>query len=178
MVITHYYTQNSKPFQSITDLPTSLRQNLCKLFTPNTNRAFIRFKDYDTYINNRIKTEEWLYYEFIKIGGIPLVYHPLYFVLGESTYLKNCFGKNTLAMQLDITHIPATDISFTLRDSVQLYLSAVEPHDIYNIERLNRWINLHFSSMPQLENYMNQRHIYVEAQLWNPHWIIDSYPLL
>lgn len=178
MVITHYYPQNSKPFQSITNLSTLSQKKIIKTFIPNTNRAFKRFKDYNTYISNRLKTEEWLYNDFTKLGGIPLIKHPIYFVYGESAYLRRCFGKNTLAMQLDITHIPNTDISFTLRDSVQLYLSTIEPHNIYNIEGLNGWINSYFANIDQLEKYMNQQHIYIEAQLWNPYWIIDSYPIL
>lgn len=175
MKITHYYAKDCMPLKSVTALPPQMQKVMGEKFSNNMNHAFKRFENIDYYLKRRHTTEKWLYKAFKSIGGIPKTHCPIYGVLGESNYLKSCFGNNSLSLEFDISNIPDSEISFTLGDSIQLYFST--NIKVYTKSMILEWLvsnNLNLNSICQ---QLDKDHTYIEAQLWNPQSIITNYHL-
>ena len=121
--ITYYYLQGQRPFESITELPEELRGKLAEQIASVRLPAFRKF-GWNEYVEERLKTEEWLFSEFVRQGGRPQLSRPIYFILGESIYYKERYGGMASELRLTVSEIPAERISFTIPDSMASRLIA------------------------------------------------------
>ena len=171
MFITNYNLTENQPFLRISELSSEYYNKICTELVKKEYRAFQRFSNPDNYLKLRLSTEKWLYNEFLTIGGKPLIRHPYYFVLGESSYLEKCFGPDTYKLQLEINSNYSKDISFTLGDSISVFKTYrnITSQNVYDYKTINKWISKLEFDLKYLETILSQKHTYIEAQLWNPY---------
>jgi hypothetical protein len=170
LYITNYCDKKCSPLSSITRLPIKEAYSLAKKLSQYTCTSFTSFsrfsdKDFDGYYKKRIRTEKWLYNSFIALGGKPKNAQPLYFVLGESTYLNNWF-ENGIKTKLLLSDIDSADISFTFGDSMSK-MDSEDRMDPFNKESLFNFIYETTSDVNSFLNELNKQNRYIEVQLWN-----------
>lgn len=122
LYITNYCDKRCSPLRSITRLSGNEANILAKELSQHAGTKFTSFsrftdKDFDGYYKKRKRTEEWLYSKIIDLGVKPKNITPLYFVLGESTYLNNWYEEG-IKTKLLLKAIDFEDISFTFGDSM------------------------------------------------------------
>lgn len=174
LYITNYCDNRCSPLDSITRLPVAdayaLAQGLSR-YSGSSFTSFSRFRDsdFDGYYKKRLRTEEWLYHSFISIGGHPQNAHPLYLVLGESTYLNQWFehGRQTRLL-LEVIH--SADISFTFGDSMSI-IDSGDRMDLFDKEAFFRFIRQTTDDIPSFLKALDQQNRYIEVQLWNDKYI-------
>lgn len=176
LYITNYCDKRCKPFHNFTQLTeseafllaTDLSQHVESSFT-----SFSRFQksDFPGYYKKRVRTEKWLYDSFLKLGGKPKNSSPLYFVLGESTYLDSWY-KNGRKTQLLLDDISQTEISFTIGDSMGIIDSdnRLEP---LNKDMLHDFLLEKSQDISSFLNDLNKNNRYIEVQLWNDSYITN-----
>ena len=114
------------------------------------------------YYEKRLRTEEWLYGAFLAKGGEAETRRPLYFVLGESVFLHEWFGRGTV-YTFDLRDVPLRALSFTPGDS----MSVVDRRGraVLTADELSACL-----AGCGLETLRQKQGIhYVEAQLWTAH---------
>jgi len=91
LFLVNYRTPKCEPLKSITQLSEKEAIEVAKkLHQENPYDGFQRFgDDFTKYYHHRIRTEKWLYDEFIVIGGRPQMAHPLYFFVHEWDIVDN-----------------------------------------------------------------------------------------
>lgn len=171
LLLTHYYSEEFEPMHSIIDCDERQRQVIVKQLSANPNKSYGRFRNFEWYIKNRMETEKWLYQEFIKLGGIPKLISPLYFILGSSNYLESCYGSQVKKIQVSIDIINECDISFTLTDSMAMYLSKDIKRVLTEKMLFELLGNNHNDLMEYIKN-IDSEHKYIEAQVWNNEYFI------
>jgi hypothetical protein len=149
-----------------------------------------RFRDPIGYLARRRRSERWVHDEFIKKGGRPKQYFPIYFVLGESRWLVQQSPDSQRHAEL---HIPLDvfdegDISFTYPDSmISLWLSLERPRNLY----LQQYHGIVFTRDEILaivskkgdpekdwqSNLPPTLAPYIEAQVWNMAPLEDFIPV-
>ncbi len=172
--ITNYCDERCKPFHNITQLTESeaflLADNLSQYVEPAFT-SFCRFqkKDFPGYYEKRLRTEKWLYDSFLKLGGKPIIKSPLYFVLGESTFL-DAWYKNGRQTRLLLDDISQTEVSFTIGDSMGIIDSdnRMEP---LTKDMLYDFLLERSKDIFAFLNELNQKNRYIEVQLWNDSYI-------
>lgn len=166
MLITHYCPNKEYLFKKITEYsPKDIKKILVKLCNYD-GTAYERFRNFEEYYPQRLATESWLYSAAKKKGIIPEVHSPWYFILGESTILSSGFGPHAFVYQMDLNDISNKHISFTLGDSMGVFLLNEEHRCVYNMEEI---INMHQNnglSRVETFNYLQEKHKYIEAQIW------------
>lgn len=179
MILTHYYPQidfvnelTSKVLISnITEYSEKEQHIIAKQLSHCSGRASNRFKRFNNYIHQRNETEKWLYSAFLTAGGCPVSFHPFYFILGENQQLKQDFGSDAKTIQLDTHLISYNHISFTLGDSVGIYVSSAQKK-IYLLDQIEELLSdpkfIQWQMQP-LQSY----HRYIEAQLWDKHYLTE-----
>lgn len=167
MYLVHYCHPSCAPFQNIMRLPKEdafmLAERLAKE-NPNTT-AFNRFADFVNYYPLRHKTDEYLYNNFIRLGGRPKERHPLSFVLQGSAYLDNWFGKGA-SHKLRLDEVSADSVSFTLGDSCAQLERAGKIQQITKQQLLNM-ISDFDGGEEAFVKHIAERYTYIEAQLWD-----------
>ncbi len=162
----YYIDPNRTPFLSITALPKDEAFKMAEKLSPTTSSPMNRFckKDFPGYYEKRLKTEAWMYEEFIKKGGNPKISHPIYFTLGESDFLHKWFGDGkqySFALEDFSTDFLEKRMSFTIGDS----MSVIDNPQ----KKLNTFMEfsqiLHTTSLEEIK-HTNNIH-YVEVQLWD-----------
>lgn len=177
MRLTHYFpnlcwdgvTSDSALFATITEYAPQEQKTLATQLLRGNGRALRRFDHFDDYIQKRTQTERWLYSAFLRMGGRPCSCHPYYFILGESERLKCDFGPNAREVTLDTSQINASDISFTLGDSVGICFSASQKR-IYALSEIEP-ISLDVALVKREMAFLEEHHRYIEAQLWNKRYL-------
>lgn len=165
LVLSHYYNKNIEPLKSISRNKDNI-EIVCELLRQQDGKSFNRFKNFEWYIQERTNTESWLFEAFKKIGGKPRVKAPIYFVLGNNSYLEECYGENVGIIQIPLEDIPKEDISFTLEDSMSIHVSGSD-RAVFTIEMLLDYIDEQNMSLETYLEAMNRKHKYIEAQIWN-----------
>jgi hypothetical protein len=183
LYITNYCDKRCSPMSSITRLPIKEAYSLAKELSQYSSVSFTSFsrfrdKDFDGYYKKRIRTEKWLYNSFIALGGKPQSAQPLYFVLGESSYLNNWF-ENGVKTKLLLNSIDPADISFTFGDSMSK-MDCEDRMDLFDKESLLNFIYENTHDVSIFLNELDKQNRYIEAQLWNDSYvkelIISSHP--
>jgi len=176
LCIVNYCHPNCVPFFNICRLPKeeafATAYKMAKE-NPDTT-AFYRFADFENYYPRRMKTDAYLYDLFNSLGGSPKERHPLSFVLQGSEYLDNWFGKGTIN-KIRLKDIPSAYISFTLGDSMVvtkkdgLMVNEIQHGKLimYTKEMLYDVLNRYNGTLGDFLNEINEKHKYIEAQLWD-----------
>jgi hypothetical protein len=172
--ITNYCNTRCSPADSLTKLPPEDAYKLAKQLSQHTSTSFTSFSrfsdtDFDGYYKKRIRTEEWLYSSFIALGGKPQSAHPIYFVLGESTYLNQWF-EHGLQTRLLLDDIDSADISFTFGDSMSTMDSADRTNP-FDKESLFHFIHETTADIPSFLSDLDKQNRYIEVQLWNDTYV-------
>ncbi len=166
LYILNYCHRNCEPLKNIMRLPKEqafmLAHELAEQNKETT--AFYRFADFENYYRERLETDEFLFEEFVRLGGNPLYKHPLSFVLQGSEYLHEWFDKG-IVTRLTLSAIPDEQISFTYGDSMSTRKREGE------LTMLTKTMLLEL-----LENYpgtpeefvkeINEKYGYMEVQVW------------
>ena len=176
LFITNYSDRRCSPLSSITRLPTEEAYFMAKKLSQHTGTSFSSFSrfsdsDFDGYYKKRIRTEEWLHNSFITLGGKPKNSHPLYFVLGESSYLDNWF-ENSIKSRLILSDINPVDISFTFGDSMSK-MDSEDRLNLFNKDSLFNFIHETTCDLISYLNELNKQNRYIEVQLWNDIYVKD-----
>lgn len=174
LYITNYCDKKCSPMDSITKLPVNEAYSLAKNLSQYAGTSFTSFsrfsdKDFDGYYKKRIRTEEWLYRSFIALGGKPRHSHPIYFVLGESTYLNEWFDDG-IQTKLLLNDVDAADISFTYGDSMSMMDSEARMNP-FTEETLLQFIHETTYDINAFLNELDKQNRYIEVQLWNDRYI-------
>lgn len=177
LYITNYCDKRCSPFQNITRLPRQEAYALAKnlsIYKSDTFTSFSRFcdEDFDGYYKKRIRTEEWLYESFLSIGGRPKNKSPLYFVLGESSYLKEWYA-NGLITKILLNDIDIEDVSFTYGDSMSK-MDSKERMQPFNKETLFDYISRFNNNILSFLDQLNELNRYIEVQLWNDIYVRNN----
>jgi hypothetical protein len=163
--LTHYCHKNLEPFRSISFYTKKTNEIVSKL-SLLPGKAYGRFRNYEWYASQRKETEEWLYKSFIEAGGIPKIYHPIYFVLGNSEYIKSCYGDDVRMYQIRLDEVSENEISFTLNDSMNIHVSG-EERKVFTREDLFEYIKEQGSTLQDYIATLDKDHKYIEVQIWN-----------
>lgn len=174
LYITNYCDTRCSPADSLTKLPIDEAYSLAKQLSQHTGPSFNSFSrfsdnDFDGYYKKRIRTEEWLYSSFTALGGYPQSAHPVYFVLGSSTYLNQWF-EHGLQTRLLLDSIDPADISFTYGDSMSI-MDSENRMNVFNKESLFRFIKQSTSDIPLFLSELDRQNRYIEVQLWNDKYL-------
>jgi hypothetical protein len=169
IMLRHYYNSHFSPLLSITRLSEKDAFAFAKQFDNIDETAIGRFNDFINYYPRRIQTEEWLYKEFIKIGGMPQVKNPLYFVLGESEYLNKWFGGKNM-IEIALNKIDTEDISFTFGDSCAK-MNKPERRNPFMKKELFEYIEKNDGNVLKFLETIKGTYNYIEAQLWNDRYV-------
>lgn len=168
--LVNFHPQNSDPLMSITRLPENEALELARQLSKQN--PVPGYKDrfgtgFISYFHHRIKTEKWLYKEFISIGGKPQTAHPLYFFVHAPHW--NVVGDLKLwkTERIALSKIDICDVSFLVGDSC----SEVDKPDRNTLflkdELLNR-ISLNGNDVEKFIESVKQKYgISIEAHIWN-----------
>lgn len=171
LYITNYRESGGEHFKSITRLAEEDAFLLAKELSSNTNSRNDRYgKYFKRYYEKRKKTEDVLYRQFVKNGGQPQTYHPIYFVLCENQGMADFYGNDDLR-KISLNEIPSEFVSFTPRDSMHLMDMGLLRGNVWDEQTLfdmlastNSGIGSQIADIPGM--YGNPGG-YIEVQVWN-----------
>ena len=166
LYIVHYYYPGTDPWKNIMNLPKreafKKAEELAELHPDTT--SFGRFADFENYYPNRMKADDYVRENFVRLGGKPELLHPYSFTLNECEYLRKWFSEGEkLALKLD--EIPDDQISFTIGDSCAQITNGAEP-EVLTKEMLMKRIAECGNSAEAFLKASLGRFAYVEVQLW------------
>lgn len=165
LYIINYCNPHCSPLSSITRLPEEEAFAAAKMLSESyKGTAFGRFEDFVNYYPRRIRTEKWLYENFLKMGGEPETEHPLYFVVNGSGYLNEWFG-NGAVTKLVLDEISSKHISFTFGDSMAK-MDKPERQKPFTKEELYGFIKKYKRTVDEFFTEIERDWHYIEAQLW------------
>ncbi|HWT27741.1 MAG TPA: hypothetical protein VN131_07360 [Mobilitalea sp.] len=175
LYLTNYCETGGLPFRSITRLPEKKAYDMARMLSEKTTSRKNRYGDYfDTYYHKRLRTEEWLYDEFIKLGGKPETEHPIYFVLTENQSLNDYFG-NGIVNRISLSSISSEHISFTPRDSMHLMDMGRYENTVWRIETLIKMFNESGMTISNFIDNITAKYErpggYIEVQLWSDRYL-------
>lgn len=162
----HYCHPDCTPLKNIMRLPEAEAFALAKKMAedhPET-MAFYRFADFRNYYPRRLKTDAFLYAQFIALGGKPRVEHPLSFVLGCSGYLHEWFGAGKV-IRLPLESLPEDRISFTFGDSMST-LDRRGSLTMLTLAMLKQEMACHPEGAAGWLRDVQAEYHYIEAQVW------------
>lgn len=167
LTLVHYCHPNCEPFLNIMRLSKEeaflLAEKLAKE-NPDTT-AFYRFADFSNYYPRRMKTDEFLFDNFSRLGGKPKEKHPLFFVLQGCDYLDNWFG-NGVSYKINVNEIPPDSVSFSLGDSCAQYERTGRIQQ-FTLEQLLKQMKDFDGGTEEFMGYVSEHYTYIEAQLWD-----------
>jgi len=172
LILVNYCYPDCIPLMNIMRLPKEEAFELASLFAeshPETT-AFYRFADFENYYLLRKKQDEYMYSQFIELGGKPEEKHPLSFVIEGSEYLSDWFG-NGIESRLRLGDIHPCHISFTIGDSGAEYQKYGNVR-LLTMEKLKEQFLKYENNMDALLK-ASGRH-YIEVQLWSDQYISKS----
>lgn len=169
--LTRYYQQGENPFLSLNMLPLDkadeVRRNHCKKLNIDN------FYADETYLQNRIEIEQWMYKEFVRKGGKPKEKVPIYMTLGESVGggdIRLDIQQNACELKIPLKYLDLECISFTLEDSM-VDLIFDDNCKLIDVRRTNT-PNVYL--FEEIQAVADRYHIYdepvvhyFEAQVWN-----------
>jgi hypothetical protein len=172
LVITNYRETGGLHLHSITRLKKEDAYALAKQLSETSNSKNNRYREdyFDGYYHKRLRVEEWIYNDFVALGGKPQTYHPIYFVLQNNLRLLNFFG-NDSSIQIPLKIIESKHISFTPRDSTHLIDMGKTQGTVWRKEMLEEFLtdsrldmDAFLASVPESYGLPGG---YIEVQLWN-----------
>lgn len=184
--LTHYYSTDKAPFQSLSALPDDEAIRIMEQLCDETPYG-IRFKDPVRYLKNRKDTERWVREGFIAKGGKPKEIFPIPMVLGSSKWLEEAAPDRALhgEIRIPLARFTEFDVSFTYPDSmISRWFGRDRPAEYYQAD-------LHgiVFTLPEILAITAKRGMpeenwesnlpktlapYIEAQVWN-HDLLSKY---
>ncbi len=166
LYIVNYCHRNCIPLKNIMRLS---KEEAFKLAYEMAQRnkdttAFYRFADFENYYSERLKTDKLLYSQFIKMGGKAAEKHPLSFVLQDSEYLDEWFGKG-IVTKIPLNSIPDNCISFTYGDSMAVLKEQGE-FTMLTKNMLIKAISDYDGSAIDFIRHISDKYNYIEVQVW------------
>jgi hypothetical protein len=184
--LTHYYSIDKEPFQSLSALSDEeaikIMEELCD-DTPYGER----FKDPLQYLKDRKDTERWVREAFIAKGGKPKDEFPIPMVLGSSKWLVEAAPDREKhgEIRIPLSLFTEQDVSFTYPDSmISRWFGQEKPAEYYQAELHGHVFTLseilsivERKGMPEEDwetNLPQSLAPYIEAQVWN-HELLYKY---
>ncbi len=121
MILTHYYHEDDRVFQTLSSLSDETALDVISSFQERTGSVYRRFNNPVEYLSKRRLTENWLRAEFIKKGGQPLTKYPQYFVVDRAVWIKDGYNGKGKIIQIPLSTFHPDRISFTYPDSMISY---------------------------------------------------------
>ena len=173
----HYHHQATKPFQTLSALSDAKALELMTQLSKRTGEVYRRFKHPQKYLRHRRATEKWLRQEFIQKGGKPILSYPRYFSVGPALWIEEGYNKQSKTVQLPLSSVDATQVSFTYPDSMVSYWLRTQTDQIFHqcayhgkVFTLGEIIEIvEQFGMPSeawRTDPTRKHDIFVEAQLW------------
>ncbi len=100
MILTHYHHKQEPPFRSLSILNTEEALIITTQLQAKDGAVYRRFKEPRKYLEARIATEKWLKDEFIKKGGEPKTFFPLYMVVENATWIEEGYNGQSKKIQI------------------------------------------------------------------------------
>jgi hypothetical protein len=184
--LTHYYSIDKEPFQSLSALSDDEAINLMEILCDDTPFGE-RFKNPTQYLKNRRDTERWAREAFIAKGGGPTDEYPIPMVLGSSKWLvkaapdRNKHGE----IRIPLSRFSEFDVSFTYPDSmVSRWFGLEKPVAYYQADlhgiiftRTEILSVVEKKGMPEEDwatNLPEDIPPYIEAQVWK-HELLNEF---
>lgn len=183
--LSHYYKKDELPFRSLSELSQEEALAQINNYDPGEALVYRRFKNPHKYLEDRKKTEHWLYSEFNSKGGAPDKVFPHYLVLGESGYIFDGYNGECNKVTIPIDQIDKTKVSFTYPDSmVSYWLRDQKSSEAYfqpNYHGIVFTLDEVFELLDKVGHYekvweseeTRSFDFFVEAQLWSDNPILD-----
>jgi hypothetical protein len=172
LYLVNYRTCKCEPLRSITRLSEEEALEVAKkLYEENPYDGFQRFGEgFEEYFHNRIRTEKWLYEEFIAVGGKPQTEHTLYFFVHEWDIVEKAWeGKAEKAVtRIALSEIDICDVSFTFGDSMFI-VDRPDRRPLFLKDKLQEHLLSFENDIDKILDRVNQQigHRVIEAQVWN-----------
>jgi hypothetical protein len=183
--ITHYYSIDKAPFQSLSALPDQDALKIMVGLADDTPYGE-RFKNPVQYLENRKATEAWVRKEFIAKGGRPKDDYPIPTVLGSSKWLAAGAPNREkhAEIRIPISILTIHDVSFTYPDSmISRWFGREKPVEYYQAELHGIVFTLPEILVIVAEKGMPEedweiklpQHLapYIEAQIWNRELLLE-----
>jgi len=184
--LTHYYSTDKGPFQSLSALSDEEAIKIMEQLCDDTPFGE-RFKNPIQYLKDRKDTERWVREAFIAKGGRPKDKFPISMVLGSSKWLVNAVPDRNKHGEI---HIPLStfteyDVSFTYPDSmISHWFGREKPLEYYQAELHGKVFTIteilsmvEKKGMPEEDwevTLPKSLAPYIEAQVWN-HELLHDY---
>ncbi len=178
--LTHYYKRGRQPFQTLSALPEEEAIRIMQGLYEETVFGS-RFKEPAQYLRDRKQAEQWVRQQFIEKGGCPVEDHPVYMVLGSSSWINRhaLEGEEPIyEVRLPLSVFQPGDVSFTYPDSmISLWFGTDQPAEYYLPDYHGKVFTL-----PEILHIVEEHGVpeecwnthlpddlapYIEAQVWN-----------
>jgi hypothetical protein len=184
--LTHYYSLDKEPFQSLSALPDDEAIKIMETLCDDTPYGE-RFKDPVQYLKDRKETEQWVREAFIAKGGRPKDKFPIPMVLGSSKWIVDVAPDREKhgEIRIPLSAFTEYDVSFTYPDSmISRWLGRDKPVEYYRAELHGKVFTIseilalvEKKGMPEEDweiKLPKSLAPYIEAQVWN-HGLLDEY---
>lgn len=184
MILTHYYHEKDRPFQTLSSLSEEAALEIISSFKERTGAVYKRFSNPLEYLTQRQETENWVRDEFVKQGGKPLTKYPQYFTIGQAAWIEDGYDGKSKKIEMPISTFSADRISFTYPDSMISYwlrnqaITTNNSQDngfyhpeyhgkIFRLNTIYEIIKLFGIPEKQWQTDMSRKYdIFIEAQVW------------
>jgi hypothetical protein len=184
--LTHYYSLDKGPFQSLSALPDAEAIEIMQALCDDTPYGE-RFKDPFQYLKDRKDTEKWVREAFIAKGGRPRDRFPIPMVLGSSKWIVEIAPdpEKHAEIRIPLSVFTEYDVSFTYPDSmISRWFGREKPAEYYQAELHGKVFTIseilalvEKKGMPEEDweiKLPKSLAPYIEAQVWN-HALLDGY---
>jgi ribosomal protein L21E len=184
MILTHYYHEDDRPFQTLSSLSDEAALKIISSFKERTGAVYQRFRNPLEYLSQRRETENWIRDEFVKQGGQPLTKYPQYFTIGQAVWIEDGYNGKNKIIQIPLSAFHADRISFTYPDSMISYWLKNQAIDtnyiqsngfyhpeyhgkVFRLTAIYEVIRLFGIPEKQWQTDMSRKYdIFIEAQVW------------
>jgi hypothetical protein len=104
MILTHYYHEDDRPFQTLSLLSDEVALKVISSFKERTGAVYRRFNNPVEYLSKRRLIENWLRDEFVKKGGQPLTKYPQYFVVDRAVWIEEGYNGKSKTVQISLSN--------------------------------------------------------------------------
>lgn len=172
--ITHYYLPDRRPFLNLSELDDSVLDLVLTELREKHSKGELKRTFPDSYVEERRKTERHIRQHFVRKGGKPTRSYPHYFVLGESTTLRD-MEADLREVRIPLSEVYPKLLSFTWPDSMASLELAEDPQlrkpyhgQVFTLQEIAEVVRHHGSPVDGLMRTAQHGYInYIEAQLWS-----------
>jgi hypothetical protein len=178
MLLTHYYHQDDRPFQTLSSLSDEAALNVIASLRDRVGAVYRRFDNPVQYLSQRRLTESWVRSEFIKQGGKPLARYPQYFVVNRAIWIEDGYNHKSRSISIPISAFNPDTVSFTypdsmisywLKDRVDRIFYRPEYHGrVFGLEEISQIIGQFGIPDREWQTEASRKYdLFIEAQVWD-----------